>query len=55
MIEQLFNSSLMVINIGIESFYDSMYIQNVSSIHIDWKPIAGGDERIISILEKINE
>lgn len=55
MIDQLFNSSLSVINIGLESFNDSMLVQNVYSLHLDWKPIAGGDERIITILEKIKE
>jgi hypothetical protein len=55
MIIDILVSPLKVVNIGIESFHESMLVQNVSSIHLVWKPVAGGDVRITKILELINK
>ncbi len=55
MIDNLFDSPLKVVNIGLESFHESILVQNVFSIHLDWKPIAGGDLRIARILELLNQ
>ncbi|MBI3741271.1 MAG: hypothetical protein HY257_05890 [Chloroflexi bacterium] len=41
------------INVGIESFYDSLRAQNASAIHVDWKPPAGGNEKLMAILERL--
>ena len=51
----LFDSPLKVVNIGLESFYESVQVQNVFSVHILWKPVAGGDLRIAEILSLINQ
>ena len=42
-----------VINVGLETFYDSMTAQEVEVIHVDWKPPAGGNEELMSILKKM--
>lgn len=55
MINNLFNSPLKVVNIGLESFHESILVQNIYSIHLDWKPVAGGDLRIAKILELLNQ
>lgn len=44
---------LAVINVGLESFHHSLRAQGASSIQLDWRPPAGGDERLISILAKM--
>ncbi len=41
------------INVGLESFYDSLQGQGAKAVHVDWKPPAGGDERLQAILQKM--
>jgi FdrA protein len=41
------------INVGLESFTKSLVSQNVPVIHVDWRPPAGGNEKLISILERL--
>jgi FdrA protein len=41
------------INVGLESFYDSLREQGAETVHVDWKPPAGGDERLQAILQKM--
>lgn len=41
------------INVGLESFYDSLKAQGAEAVHVDWKPPAGGDERLQAILRKM--
>ncbi|MFQ5942274.1 MAG: acyl-CoA synthetase FdrA [Anaerolineales bacterium] len=41
------------INVGLESFSDSLRDQGAESVHVDWKPPAGGDERLQAILQKM--
>jgi len=53
-IEALFNSELVVVNIGLERFAESMKLQHVPCVHVEWKPPAGGDTRLIEILEKLS-
>ena len=42
-----------VINVGLETFYESMVAQEVEVLHVDWKPPAGGNEELMSILKKM--
>jgi len=51
----IFNENLKVVNIGIESFFDSMNDQNIPVVHVEWKPPAGGNEKLIDILEKLKK
>ncbi len=41
------------INVGIETFYQSMEAQGVPVVWVDWRPPAGGNERLMSILERM--
>ena len=47
------NKPISAINVGLEGFYDSVVQQGASAIHVEWRPPAGGDERLQSILEKM--
>jgi hypothetical protein len=40
--KQLFNRELKAINIGLEGFAQSMRVQGVETIHVDWRPPAAG-------------
>ena len=44
---------LAAINVGIETFYDSLMAQDAKTVHVEWRPPAGGDEKLMSILAKM--
>ena len=48
-----FKKALAVINIGLEAFYMSLVSQGAQAVQVDWRPPAGGNERIASLLEKM--
>jgi hypothetical protein len=52
-IQELFTKPLQVANIGLMSFYEAVKTQKVTCIHVDWKPPAGGDEKLLSILSRL--
>lgn len=54
-INKLFNSKVSVINMGLESFYLDLKNQNVETIHMNWRPPAGGNEKMMSLLEKLKK
>ena len=41
------------INVGLESFADSLRDQGAEVVHVDWRPPAGGDERLASLLTRL--
>ena len=43
------------INVGLESFADSLTEQGAQVVHVDWKPPAGGNERLMKILERMRQ
>jgi FdrA protein len=45
--------SLSAINVGVESFAESLLAQDASVIHVDWRPPAGGNQELMSILERM--
>jgi hypothetical protein len=52
-INELFSKELKVINIGLDSFAENLRKEEVEVLQLDWKPPAGGDKRLISLLEKL--
>jgi FdrA protein len=44
---------LAAINVGLESFTASLLAQGAQVIHVDWRPPAGGNDRLGSILERM--
>ncbi len=42
-----------VINVGLESFAASLARQGAEVVHVEWQPPAGGDARLLAILEKM--
>ena len=41
------------INVGLESFADSLRAQGAEVVHLDWRPPAGGDERLANLLARL--
>lgn len=52
-INELFKKDLIIINMGLESFSENLKKENVKVLQMNWKPPAGGDDRLIAMLEKI--
>ena len=51
---ELISVQMKVINIGIDSFLESLKDQEVEVVHVDWCPPAGGDSVLIDILDKLD-
>lgn len=50
---EAFNQPLAALNVGLESFTESLTAQGAEVRHVDWKPAAGGNEKLMSILAKM--
>lgn len=48
-----FQGSLSAINVGLETFYDSLMAQGAATVHVEWRPPAGGNEKLLAVLEKM--
>ena len=53
-LEQL-NQPLAAINVGLESFYESLISQDAQAVHVDWRPPAGGNEKLASLLSRMKK
>lgn len=54
-IKSLFKEKIEVINIGLPSFAEDLRDQGVPVVHIDWHPPAGGNVKILRLLERIEK
>jgi hypothetical protein len=52
-INELFTKELVVVTMGLDSFADNLRKEGVKVLQMDWKPPAGGDKKLISLLEKL--
>lgn len=52
-LNELFKKDLKVINIGLKSFYNDLKAQNVQAVHVNWKPRAGGNKKMASLLDRL--
>ena len=50
----LLNSPLHVINVGLEGFAQDLEDQGVSVVHLDWSPPAGGNPKLAALLSKLS-
>jgi len=44
---------LAAINVGLDSFTESLIAQDAPAIQVDWQPPAGGNEKLMAILERM--
>ncbi|MDD3401138.1 MAG: DUF1116 domain-containing protein [Eubacteriales bacterium] len=52
-LNELFNKELHIVNFGIESFYHDLKGQKEPAVHVDWKPVAGGNKEAAGNLRKL--
>ena len=50
-INELFKQKLHIVNFGIESFFFDLKNQKEEVINVDWKPVAGGNKELESMLD----
>ena len=43
------------INVGLESFTESLVEQGAQAVQVEWKPVAGSNERLAGILERMRQ
>ncbi len=51
--EKAFRGDLSAINVGLETFHDSLVAQGAAAVHVEWRPPAGGNETLMNLLEKM--
>lgn len=54
-IKELFTQELRVINMGLSSFAEDLKKQNVKAIHVNWRPPAGGNEKMMELLNRLKK
>lgn len=54
-INELFNSKLHTVNLGMDLFHEDLEAQNVFSAQLKWNPPAGGNPQLISALGKVTD
>ena len=52
-VNDLFKQDLKVINMGLESFYEDLTSQKVEAIQVQWKPAAGGNQKMAALLGRL--
>lgn len=50
---EILTAPVAAINLGLESFAASLEDQGARAVHVDWRPPAGGDDRLLAILDKL--
>lgn len=52
-INTLFEQELRIINMGLMTFADNLKDQNAIVVQMDWRPPAGGNEKLMALLQKL--
>lgn len=52
---QVIQKPVQAINVGLESFQASLSSQGAAVVHVDWRPPAGGNEKLMSIIERMKK
>lgn len=52
-LKDFFGKQLKVINMGLEAFGDDLKSQQVETLQMDWRPPAGGNPKLASLLDKL--
>lgn len=50
---ELLQEPIVVVNLGLKKFADSLEEQHVEVVQVDWIPPAGGDPEMIDLLDQL--
>jgi FdrA protein len=53
--ERFSQTPLAAINVGLESFHDSLISQGARAVQLDWRPPAGGNEELATLLARMKK
>lgn len=48
-----FGKELKIINMGLDSFSEDLKSQQIDTLQMDWRPPAGGNQKLASLLDKL--
>ena len=51
--DELLQKPIVVINLGLKKFAESLEEQQVEVVQVDWAPPAGGDKEMIDLLDQL--
>lgn len=54
-LDTLLRRPLSVINLGLDVFALDLHAAGVPVVHVDWRPPAGGDPRLLALLARLDE
>ena len=43
-----------VVNVGLEWFHRSLQSQGAKTVHVDWRPAAGGNQKLAILLDRLS-
>ena len=52
-LEELLHQGPIAVNIGVADFAETLQIQGVEVIHVNWSPPAGGDPELMELLDQL--
>ena len=52
-IDDLLHQPIVVVNLGLKKFAESLQNQNVEAVQVDWTPPAGGDQAMMDLLDQL--
>lgn len=52
-INELLQKPIIVINLGLKKFAESLEEQQVEVVQVDWAPPAGGDKEMVDLLDQL--
>ncbi|MHA2406854.1 MAG: fdrA domain protein [Candidatus Ranarchaeia archaeon] len=50
---KLLDQKIKAINVGIQLFTDTLRLQGVQIIHVEWSPPAQGNQELLKILDRL--
>ncbi len=52
-VDELLHMPLIVINLGLRKFSESLEEQEIEVVQVDWVPPAGGDKDMLDLLDQL--
>lgn len=52
-IDELLHEPIVVINLGLKKFAESLEEQEIEVVQVDWVPPAGGDQAMLELLDQL--
>ena len=52
-LEELLHQGPIAINVGVADFAETLEIQGIQVVHVNWTPPAGGDPELMELLDQL--